>query len=40
VGETLARSQRISNRKLKDATKWSPRHASVREGWPIVARSL
>ncbi|HTI46323.1 MAG TPA: NAD(P)-dependent oxidoreductase [Casimicrobiaceae bacterium] len=40
VGEMLARSQRISNRKLKDATKWSPRYASVREGWPIVARSL
>jgi nucleoside-diphosphate-sugar epimerase len=32
VGEMLARSQRISNRKLK-ATGWTPRHPGVREGW-------
>lgn len=34
VGPTMARSQRISNRKLKQATGWGPRFASVREGWP------
>jgi nucleoside-diphosphate-sugar epimerase len=33
LGETLARSQRISNRKLKDASGWRPTLRSVREGW-------
>jgi nucleoside-diphosphate-sugar epimerase len=36
VGPTMARSLRISNRKLKDATSWAPRFPSVREGWPEV----
>lgn len=37
--EAVIRSQRVSNRKLRDATGWSPRYPSVREGWPAVARA-
>lgn len=33
VGELLARSVRISNRKLRGASSWAPRYASVRQGW-------
>jgi 2-alkyl-3-oxoalkanoate reductase len=33
LGETLARSQRISNRKLRAASGWRPTLRSVREGW-------
>jgi nucleoside-diphosphate-sugar epimerase len=36
--EAVIRSQRVSNRKLRDATGWSPKFSSVREGWPAVAR--
>jgi len=36
VGETLARSIRMSNRKLREATGWTPRFASVAEAWPSV----
>jgi nucleoside-diphosphate-sugar epimerase len=35
----VVRSWRISNKKLRDATGWSPRYPSVREGWPAVARA-
>src|SRR6185312_3952912 len=31
LGELLSRSQRISNRKLKAASAWSPKYPSVRE---------
>jgi nucleoside-diphosphate-sugar epimerase len=34
----VVRSWRVSNKKLGDATGWSPRYPSVREGWPAVAR--
>jgi nucleoside-diphosphate-sugar epimerase len=34
----VIRSWRVSNQKLRDATGWSPRYPSVREGWPAVAR--
>ncbi len=34
----VTRSWRVSNKKLRDATGWSPRYASVGEGWPAVAR--
>jgi nucleoside-diphosphate-sugar epimerase len=34
----VIRSWRVSNKKLRDATGWSPRYPSVREGWPAVAR--
>jgi len=40
AGELLARSLRISNRKLREASGWAPRHPSVREGWPAVIREL
>jgi len=33
----VIRSWRISNKKLRDATGWSPKFPSVREGWPAVA---
>jgi nucleoside-diphosphate-sugar epimerase len=36
IGETLARSQRISNAKLKSMSDWQPEAPSVREGWPRV----
>jgi nucleoside-diphosphate-sugar epimerase len=32
LGETLARSQRMSNRKLRTASAWAPKFPSVREG--------
>ena len=33
VGKTLARSLRISNGKLRQASGWAPRYPSAREGW-------
>jgi 2-alkyl-3-oxoalkanoate reductase len=39
LGETLARSLRISNRKLRGASDWKPKYASVSEGWPAVVRA-
>lgn len=36
----LARSQRISNRKLREETGWAPQYPSVREGWPAVLANL
>jgi nucleoside-diphosphate-sugar epimerase len=32
VGRTLARSLRVSNRKLRAAAGWAPRYPSAREG--------
>jgi nucleoside-diphosphate-sugar epimerase len=40
VGETLARSQRISNRKFREASGWAPRYPSAREGWQAVAAEV
>jgi hypothetical protein len=39
-GETLARSQRISNGKLRAAVGWRPRYPSVVEGWTAVVAEL
>jgi nucleoside-diphosphate-sugar epimerase len=36
VAETIARSLRISNRKLRDAAGWAPRYPSAREGWRLT----
>lgn len=36
VGETLARSQRIANRKFRDASGWKPMFPSVREGFATL----
>ena len=32
----MLRSQRVTSRRLKDATGWQPIHPSAREGWPFV----
>jgi len=32
IGELMSRSQRISNRRLRDAGDWRPRYPSIREG--------
>jgi nucleoside-diphosphate-sugar epimerase len=40
LGETLTRSLRISNRKLCEASGWTPQYRSVREGWPVVVAAL
>ncbi len=40
VGALFARSLRISNRKLKQATGWQPKYPSVREGWRAVLAEL
>ncbi len=34
LGKLLARSLRISNRRLREVADWAPRCPSVREGWP------
>jgi nucleoside-diphosphate-sugar epimerase len=38
--EPLRRSQRISNRKIREASSWRPTYASIRDGWPIVADQI
>jgi nucleoside-diphosphate-sugar epimerase len=38
VMELLSRSQRISNRKLRAASQWTPRYPSVREGFRAVEK--
>jgi nucleoside-diphosphate-sugar epimerase len=35
----MARSERISNRKLRAATPWAPCYPSVREGFPVAVRA-
>jgi nucleoside-diphosphate-sugar epimerase len=40
VGEMLARSLRISNRKLRSASSWTPSLPSVREGWRAVVGEM
>jgi nucleoside-diphosphate-sugar epimerase len=36
----LRRSQRVSNRKLRDATDWSPRYANARDGYAEIVKEL
>jgi 2-alkyl-3-oxoalkanoate reductase len=36
LGETLARSQRMSNARLRDTGLWRPQYPSIREGWGQV----
>ena len=36
----LARSQRISNRKFRDASRWSPRYPSAADAWPEILAQL
>jgi nucleoside-diphosphate-sugar epimerase len=40
VGETMARSLRISNRKLREASDWTPTFPSVREGYRSVIAQM
>jgi nucleoside-diphosphate-sugar epimerase len=40
VGEMAARSQRISNRKLRTAGDWVPTYPSVSRGWPAALAQM
>jgi nucleoside-diphosphate-sugar epimerase len=40
AGRLMARSQRISNRKLREATGWAPKYRSAREGFVATLREL
>lgn len=40
VGETLSRSQRITNRRLKDESAWRPRWPSARAAWPSIVHQV
>ena len=40
VGPTMARSLRLSNRKLREDTAWKPRFPSVHEGWPAMLAEM
>jgi nucleoside-diphosphate-sugar epimerase len=40
VGEMLARSLRISNRKLREASPWAPIYPSAREGWRATVDAI
>ncbi|HEY2703934.1 MAG TPA: NAD(P)-dependent oxidoreductase [Candidatus Dormibacteraeota bacterium] len=39
-GAVMIRSQRVSNRRFREASGWAPRRPSVREGWPEVAAAV
>ncbi len=36
LGELVARSVRISNRRLRAESSWAPRYRSVRQGWGVL----
>jgi hypothetical protein len=40
VGQAMARSLRLSNRKLRTQNNWVSRYPSVREGWPITLKQM
>jgi len=40
LGKMAARSLRISNQKLRDASGWVPKYPSVRQGWPSVVQEM
>ena len=40
AGELFARSVRVSNRKLREASGWAPRYPSIREGWPALLAEM
>ena len=40
LGELLSRSQRMSNRKFREASGWRPRYPSIREGWPALLAEM
>jgi 2-alkyl-3-oxoalkanoate reductase len=40
IAELLGRSQKISNRKFRDASGWQPKFPSLREGWKAVVQQI
>jgi 2-alkyl-3-oxoalkanoate reductase len=40
LGDTIGRSQRISNAKFRQSANWVPKVASVREGWARLVKEL
>ena len=40
VARMVARSQRLTNKKFRQASGWSPRYRSVAEGWPTVLAEM
>ena len=40
IAELLGRSQRILNRKFRNASGWQPKFPSVREGWKAVVKQI
>ena len=36
----MSRSERVSNRRFKEAAGWEPAYPTVREGWPAVVRDM
>jgi len=40
IGELMSRSQRMSNRKIREKSGWSPRYRSIREGLPETVREM
>jgi nucleoside-diphosphate-sugar epimerase len=40
LGELMARSQRISNRKLRESSDWRPRYRSIREGFRATVEEM
>jgi nucleoside-diphosphate-sugar epimerase len=40
LGELMARSERISARKLRAESGWKPKYPSVREGWRATLEAL
>jgi nucleoside-diphosphate-sugar epimerase len=37
AARAMGASQRVANRRFRDATRWTPAHRSAREGWTEVA---
>jgi nucleoside-diphosphate-sugar epimerase len=40
IMSVMSRSQRVSNRRFKDATSWSPRSSTTGGGWERVAQAM
>lgn len=40
IVECMSRSQRISNGRIRTATNWKPKYASIRDGWRAVLHEL
>ncbi|MEA2670215.1 MAG: hypothetical protein QOG45_435 [Chloroflexota bacterium] len=40
IGTVMTRSQRVSNRRFREASGWTPGRPSVREGWPEVVAGI